>query len=87
MDKITKVDENSVSISKTEETVVDFETLTAQKTAILAEQEREEQYLIAANAGRAMVLAQIEEALATGIVAKPEPVVEPVISPVEEVIQ
>lgn len=82
-----KINENEVRVSRTEETVVDFETLVSQKAGILEQQQVEHDALDARDIERAAVIAEIDISLATGIKAKPEPVVEPVdLTPVEEII-
>lgn len=75
MHTITKTSENEATFIKEVVEVRDYETLISQKAGILAQQEAEEARLVENNAMRAVELANIEEALATGIKARPAAVV------------
>jgi hypothetical protein len=67
MTKITKLNENEVTISRVSSETVDYDTLLAQRDGINAQQQQEHDDLDARDADRASVLAVIEQALNTGI--------------------
>lgn len=67
---ITKLNENEVEIASVEREVLSYETLIAQKNGILSQQKSEHDALEQRDAERAIVLADIENSLKTGIAAK-----------------
>lgn len=76
MDIITKKNANEVTFTKEVVEVRDFETLIRQRGELITQQEDEEKRFAERNAMRVVELAKIEEALATGIVKKPDVVEE-----------
>lgn len=72
MTKITKLNDNEVEIATVSKVTVDFDTLTAQRQGIVDQQQQEHDDLDARDALRADAIAQIDQALGTGIKASIE---------------
>ena len=70
--EITKIDANTVRVTKTVEEVIDYETLKAQEAGIVEQQASKTAEYDAYMAESDAVLKKIREALATGIGPKAE---------------